>query len=91
MKRASWALRATSLLAACVGCASCSFIEPAVPPPGTIHLTAAQLATSFPGDLRTPPDKVLSTLPPLTWTSVTFPHALPRAVVGGGSDPFEME
>lgn len=91
MKRASWVLRAISLLAACAGCASCTFIEPAVPPPGTIHLTTAQLATSFPGDLRTPPDKVLSTLPPLTWMSVTLPHSLPRAVVSGGTDAFRME
>src|SRR4030095_3902591 len=27
----------------------------------------------------------------LTWTSVTLPHALPRAVVSGGSDPFKMD
>jgi signal transduction histidine kinase len=91
MKRVSWALRAISLLAAGAGCASCTFIEPSQPPAGTIHLTAAELATSFPGDLRTAPDKVLSTLPSLTWTTVTLPHALPRAVVSGGSDPLQME
>jgi signal transduction histidine kinase len=79
------------LLAACAACASCTFIEPAVPPPGTVHLTVAELATSSPGDMRTSPEKLLSALPSLTWTPVTLPHALPRAVVGGGSDPFKME
>lgn len=91
MKRASWALRAISLLALGAGCASCTFIEPAEPPPGTIHLTAAALATTFPGDMQTLPDKILSALPALTWTPVTLPHALPRAVVSGGTDPFKME
>lgn len=90
MRRASWALRAISLLAACAGCASCTFIEPAEPPPGTIHVTAAQLAVAVPGDLKTRPEKIMTTLPALTWTAVTLPHALPRTVVPGG-DLYEME
>jgi signal transduction histidine kinase len=90
MRRANWALRAISLLAACAGCVSCTFIEPAEPPPGTIHLTAAQLAITFPGNLKGRPERSLTTLPPLAWTMTTLPHAEPRSVVLA-SDLYAME
>src|SRR4051794_39909157 len=93
MKRASSASRASSLLAACLACAGCAYIEPDVPPPGTLHLTAAQFATSAPGEMRAPPAELMTTLPALAWTRVALPHAVPRELVprGEGKDLDRLE
>jgi signal transduction histidine kinase len=81
MKRASWALRATSFLAVCAVCCSCGYLEPNEPPAGTIHFTIAQFATSAPGDLATRPPKLLAQPATLNWNSVALPHAVPRVLV----------
>lgn len=93
MKRASWVLRAISALAVCAGCCSCSFVEPHAPPSGTIHITNAQLGISSPGNLQSAPPRTLRALPEVTWTAVTLPHALPRALVPKSaiSDLAQME
>jgi len=93
MKRASWALRAISLLLAYAGLSSCTSIEPDAAPRGTIHLIDAEFATSTPGDIVAMPPKTIGPLPSLSWTRVSLPNALPRVVVPsrGGSDFKKME
>lgn len=77
MRRASWALLATSALVF----SACSSIDPGTPPPGTIHLAHAEFATSTPGDLMTVPRRTLGSLSQLQWQQVTLPYSVPRVVV----------
>jgi signal transduction histidine kinase len=95
MRRASWGLRAISLaiVAAIASITAACNSEPDIPPLGATHLTQAEFATSAPGDLVSMPPKALGELPALTWTSVTLPHSLPRAIApsAAGDDPRKME
>ncbi|HEU4589719.1 MAG TPA: sensor histidine kinase, partial [Steroidobacteraceae bacterium] len=74
-------------------CGSCRFIEPADAPAGTLHLTAAQLAISAPGELERNPARILRMPSGLHWTDVSLPHAVPRALVpqDGRQDYRRME
>ena len=77
MKRASWVLRAISLLAILANTSCTQSIEGE---PRAIHFTQSQLAVTAPGQLDILPAKILGELPPLTWTSIPLPHKRPRAV-----------
>src|SRR4051812_40720239 len=81
MKRANWALRASSLLVLGAAGAGCAYIEPDAPPPDTVHLTVAEFASVTPGELHSPPPEYLESLPAVTWNPVALPHALPRVLI----------
>src|SRR5580698_742621 len=92
MKRASWALRATSTLALCASLLSCRSLEPDAAPPGLIHVTSADVAKVTPGDLAHTPPQVLGLLPSLPWASMALPYAPPRTIAPNpsGTDANQM-
>jgi signal transduction histidine kinase len=92
MKRASWALRATSGFAFCASLLSCTSLEPETAPAGLIHITSAEMAKVTPGDLTGMPPQVLGPLPTLTWMPTTLPYAPPRTIAPNptGSDTTKL-